>query len=113
VAHHQKDQEGEDEKSRKPEKMPCILECTHQILSITPLPGLARLQASVTGNTSCKFERIGGCNKTVCEQNHKRMGGRAFAYAVQLFVSQRETRRSRVEAQSDTMNLGAQKWQEF
>src|ERR1035437_2311946 len=39
VAYHQKHQKGEDEKPRKPEKMPCILEDTHQALSITPLPG--------------------------------------------------------------------------
>ena len=50
---------------------------------------------------------------TVCELNHIRVGRRALAQAVQLFVSVRETRQSHVEAQSDTMNLGAQKWQEF
>ena len=39
VAHHQKHQEGEDKEPRKPEKMPCILENTHQTLSTTPLQG--------------------------------------------------------------------------
>jgi hypothetical protein len=52
VAHHQKDQEGEDEKPRKPEKMPCILECTHQILSITPLPG------ACAAPSQCDWEHI-------------------------------------------------------
>jgi hypothetical protein len=35
---------------------------------------------------------------TVCELNHIRVGRRALAQAVQLFVSVRETRQSRVEA---------------
>jgi hypothetical protein len=33
MSHHQKDQKGEDEKPRKPEKMPCILEDAHPTLS--------------------------------------------------------------------------------
>jgi hypothetical protein len=39
MAHHQKHQKGENEKPRKPEKMPCILEDTHQDLSTTNVPG--------------------------------------------------------------------------
>ena len=39
VAHHQKHEKGEDEQPRKPEKMSCILEDTHETLSTTPLPG--------------------------------------------------------------------------
>jgi hypothetical protein len=43
MAHHQKNQEGEDEEPRKPEKMPCIFENTHQALSITTSPGFREL----------------------------------------------------------------------
>jgi hypothetical protein len=39
MAYYQKHQKGENEKPRKPEKMPCILVDTHQDLSTTTLPG--------------------------------------------------------------------------
>src|ERR1035438_3601257 len=45
VAHHQKDQKGEDKEPREPEKMPCILEDTHPTLSKTPLPGASAHQS--------------------------------------------------------------------
>src|SRR5271166_1814623 len=48
MAHHKKHQESEDEKPRKPEKMACILERTHQTFSVKPPPGAARLQAGVS-----------------------------------------------------------------
>jgi hypothetical protein len=43
MAHHKKNQEGEDKQPRKPEKMPRILESTHQALSITTSPGFREL----------------------------------------------------------------------
>jgi hypothetical protein len=39
MAHHQKHQKGENKQPRKPEKMPCILEDTHQDLSRKTVPG--------------------------------------------------------------------------
>jgi hypothetical protein len=71
VAHHQKDQKGENKEPRKPEKMPCILENTHQTLSTKPLPGAS---ATLVENIPRASDGTSVYLTAVCEEDHTLTG---------------------------------------
>src|ERR1035437_8743746 len=85
--------------------MPCILENTHQTLSTTPLPGAS---TTLVENIPRASDGTGLYLTSVCEEDHTLMGNGVSAETVYCIVSEGKTRQPRTEAQSDTMNFGAQ-----